>query len=104
MADFSGTLKQLRRNAQMTQPQLAEKLGISRSAVGMYENGGREPDLSTLCAIADVFDVTLDELLSREHAASAGTLKEALFGDCRADDALLNDVIAYAAFRKERGL
>jgi len=72
--------------------------------VGMYENGGREPDLKTLRAIADIFDVTLDELLGRSHSASPACMKEMLFGDCNADDALLADVMAYAAFRKQRGI
>ncbi|MBQ3553689.1 MAG: helix-turn-helix domain-containing protein [Clostridia bacterium] len=47
----------------MTQKDLAKKLGISTSAVGMYEQNRREPDLKTLKKIAGCFDVTLDRLM-----------------------------------------
>ena len=44
---------------------MAEKLGISRSTIGMYETGAREPDFETLEAIADFFNVDTDYLLGR---------------------------------------
>ena len=40
-----------------TQGQMADLLGISRSAVSMYETGNREPDLETLEKIAKLFNV-----------------------------------------------
>ncbi len=53
----------------MTQKDLAKKLGISTSAVGMYEQNRREPDLSTLKKIASCFDVTLDSLMDYQTNA-----------------------------------
>ncbi len=50
------------RGKNMTQRDLAKKLGISTSAVGMYEQNRREPDLDTLKKIALLFDVSLDSL------------------------------------------
>ncbi|NLC77487.1 MAG: helix-turn-helix transcriptional regulator [Clostridia bacterium] len=64
-------LKRLRMQKGMTQEQLAEVIGISRSALSMYELNQREPDLSTLIAIADYFSVSTDYLLGRywkQHA------------------------------------
>lgn len=60
---FSENLKSLREKKQMTQQQLADKLEISRSTIGMYENGSREPDFETLELIADFFNVNMDRLI-----------------------------------------
>lgn len=60
---FSENLKILREKKQMTQQQLADKLKISRSTIGMYENGSREPDFETLELIADFFNVNMDRLI-----------------------------------------
>jgi len=54
----------LRREAGMNQSQLAQQLQISPSAVGMYEQGRREPSAQTLVAMARVFGVTVDYLLT----------------------------------------
>lgn len=63
MSKFSKNFKQLREAAGLTQGELAKKLGISRSAVGMYEQGKREPDFEDLENIADFFNVNLGFLL-----------------------------------------
>ena len=56
---FADRLKELRKENGWTQDELAEKLGISRSAVGMYEQGRREPDFEMLDLAADVLDVSV---------------------------------------------
>lgn len=61
---FSETMKRLRRSRKMTQAQLAEQLGLSASAVGMYEQGRREPDLSVILQLCRIFDVPADLLLN----------------------------------------
>ena len=50
-------IKLLRMNKGMTQQELADELGVKRSTIGMYEQGQREPDMETIDAIADVFNV-----------------------------------------------
>ena len=60
-------LKRLRTSARMTQQELAERLDVSASAVGMYEQGRREPTFALLLRIADLFDVSLDWLFGREE-------------------------------------
>lgn len=47
----------------MTQQELAEKLNGKKSLVSNYENGYNTPDIFTLCKLADIFDVSLDELV-----------------------------------------
>lgn len=54
----------LRRDVGMSQAELAERLKISPSAVGMYEQGRREPSADTLVALADIFQVSTDYLLT----------------------------------------
>lgn len=60
---FSVELKRLRTEYGMTQAQLANRLGISASAVGMYEQGRREPDSELLARLARMFHVSTDTLL-----------------------------------------
>lgn len=55
----------LREQRGYTQEELANRLGISRSALSHYEKNRREPDLQTLNAIADFFQVTVDYLFGR---------------------------------------
>ncbi len=47
----------------MTQAQLAEMLCGKKSLVSNYENGYSTPDILTLCKLADIFEITLDELV-----------------------------------------
>jgi transcriptional regulator with XRE-family HTH domain len=56
-------IKELRAAALMTQKALAQKLGISPSAVGMYEQGRRQPDPETVLKLCRLFETTADWLL-----------------------------------------
>lgn len=56
-------LKQLRKELNMTQKELADKLGISRAAVGLYEQGKRNVDNDTLLKLSEIFNVSADYLL-----------------------------------------
>lgn len=66
---FAENLKILRERKKITQQQLADKLEISRSTIGMYENGSREPDFETLELIADFFNVNMDRLIGNLNPA-----------------------------------
>ncbi len=65
MANFASTIKHLRTERGITQEQLAAMLKVSRSTIGMYETGNREPDFETCEAIADIFNVDMDYLMGR---------------------------------------
>ena len=67
MSAFSETLSALRRARGLTQAELASRLGISKSAVSMYERGNREPELDLLESMADVFGVSVSALLGRQE-------------------------------------
>ena len=55
----------LRREKGITQEELAAELGVTAAAVSKWEKGNTLPDVLMLCAIADHFGVTTDELLGR---------------------------------------
>lgn len=61
--DMSDILIQLRKEHGYTQASLAEQLGISYQAVSKWERGENLPDAYTLLALADIYHVTVDELL-----------------------------------------
>lgn len=63
MESFSETLRILRTRQGLTQSQLAEKVGLSPSAISMYENGRREPTFDILEAFAQVFALQPQDLL-----------------------------------------
>lgn len=56
------TLKRLREEKEMTQAELGKALEISPSAIGMYEQGRRTPDIPTLKKIASYFNLILQEV------------------------------------------
>lgn len=104
---FNDVLKQLRNKAGMNQEQLAKRLGLSKSAISMYESGSREPSLEILEAIADIFNVDMntltgakklsesvngsDELspVEKQHIKKYRTLDE--YGKKAVDDLLENE-------------
>lgn len=60
---FGTRIVELRKNKGLTQAELATSLGISRSALSLYEIEKREPDITTLKKIASLFGVSSDYLL-----------------------------------------
>lgn len=64
MSHFSEKLIELRKSRGLSQQQLAEALGLSRSAIGMYETGKREPDMDVLKIFSEFFMVDMNTLVS----------------------------------------
>lgn len=71
MSKFHTRLKKLRIDSGYTQEQLAKKLGITKSRLGMYEIGQRNPDFETLELIADFFNVDMNYLLGKSSTKQA---------------------------------
>lgn len=99
---FGGYLSRLRKNADMTQSELADRLYLTRQAISRYEVGDSFPDVSILVNIAEIFNVSLDELINSgepskkesliiENVASGKT-------DLVADD--IKDIIGVAPLLK----
>ena len=66
MSSFSENLKTCRKRRHVSQEIVAVNCKIAYGTYRRYELGEREPTLSTLCAFADYFGVTLDQLAGRE--------------------------------------
>lgn len=67
MATFKEMLKYLRNRENLSQAELANKLGVSKSTISMYEVGQREPDFEMLETIADLFNVDMNFLLGKDN-------------------------------------
>lgn len=63
-------IKQLRKEAGLSQEKLADKLGVSRQAVTKWETDGGLPDIENLKTISAFFGISVDELISEEKAES----------------------------------
>lgn len=63
MNHFSRNIKHYRKLHNLTQQQLADKVGISHQALSFYENGIRECKIDYLIKFADVFGISVDELV-----------------------------------------
>ena len=64
---FSQRLRELREQKNMTQQQVADFLEIRKVTYQEYEYGAYEPKLDKLLKLAELFDVTLDELMGRNR-------------------------------------
>lgn len=67
MNKYGKRLKDLREQHNYSQEELAKLLNTSRSRIGMYEQGRRQPDFEMQEAIADLFNVSIDYLFGRSE-------------------------------------
>ena len=67
MLQLGKKIKEMRKAEGMTQEQLAEKLQINRVNYTRYETDVTRPDYETLIAIADFYNISLDEMLGRDE-------------------------------------
>lgn len=66
--NFNERLKYHRENYGCTQKQMAELIGITPRSYQRYESGEREPNIETLVHIADIFKISLDDLIGRNFS------------------------------------
>ncbi len=72
MSDVGKNIKKLRKEKNITQDQLAEQLHVTRQAVSNWEIGKTQPDIETLSAMAEYFEVTVEELIYGKSAQTNG--------------------------------
>lgn len=68
-------IKKLRGEKNLTQSQLADKIGLNRSVIGAYEEGRAEPRMTTLITMASYFDVSLDDLVLKDLTSGSSKAK-----------------------------
>ena len=70
-------LKEYRLRKGMTQQAVAQHLGIPKKTYQNYEREVREADTALLCALADLYETTLDELVGRESDSAGASIEAA---------------------------
>lgn len=79
--NLGATIAKRREQANMTQKELAEKVGVSNAFLSLLERGEKFPSIETLCALATALDVSCDALLYDEAPdASLTTINQLLAG------------------------
>lgn len=63
---FAENLKRLRTERGLGQVELSQKLGLSKGIISLWENGLREPNMSSLIILAKFFNVSIDYLVGLE--------------------------------------
>ncbi len=99
-------IRQLRLEYNLSQRALAQKIGASQKAVDLWEKGMNEPKASTLIALANLFECSIDYLLGRSDDIGnvnvmrdlSDTEKRMLTVFSRLNDNRRNEVIDYAEF------
>lgn len=79
MHPFHNILKQLRKSHNLSQEDVAKVLNTTVSTISRYETGEREPNLESLCILADFFNVSLDYLLGREQKVNSDKRSEIIY-------------------------
>ncbi|MEG0365641.1 MAG: helix-turn-helix domain-containing protein [Coprobacillus sp.] len=69
---ISQNLVYLRKSKKISLEELAEAIGVSRQAISKWESGETTPDLPNTIALADFYNVTVDDLISRKKENSNG--------------------------------
>lgn len=65
--DIGNKLKNARNEANFTQEEIAEKLGVSRQTISNWENSKSYPDIISVIKLSDIYSITLDTLLKEDE-------------------------------------
>ena len=66
---LSDNIRNYRKENNLSQDELAEKLGVSRQSISLWENGQTQPTVDNIIALAKIFNITADELLESYEGA-----------------------------------
>ena len=69
---FADNLVELRKYHKISQEELAERIGVSRQTLSKYETGESLPDIEKCMALADVFGVSMDDLVTYKRSENMG--------------------------------
>ncbi len=97
--NFYINLKRAREQKGLSQKEVAEGIGVAKSTYSMYESGNREPNVQTIRKIADVLNVSADELLGLDDEPQ--TIATHFDGD-EFTERELEEIKQFAEFVKNR--
>lgn len=107
---FSEQLSKLRKEANLTQEDLAEKCQVSRQAIAKWESGESVPTIEKFIILAGLFEISLDELVGitvvDKYAKAKQYIKEFAAKDIPVDedDDISAIVVRYLLFAERMGL
>lgn len=82
---MENNIRKLRKSRDLTMKQFGEMMGVSESAISLYENNKAQPDINMMYKMADYFDVSIDFLLGRKTDESK---------EKKTDDKLVADILS----------
>ena len=82
---MENNIRKLRKSRDLTMKQFGEMMGVSKSAISLYENNKAQPDINMMYKMADYFDVSIDFLLGRKTDESK---------EKKTDDKLVADILS----------
>ena len=97
--NFNENLKNARERKGMSQKDVAEEIGVAKSTYSLYESGNREPNVQTIKKIADVLNVSADDLLGLNEEPL--TIAAHFDGDEYTEDEL-DEIMKFAEFVKAK--
>lgn len=97
--NFNENLKNARERKGMSQKDVAEEIGVAKSTYSLYESGNREPNVQTIKRIADVLNVSADDLLGLNDEPI--TIAAHFDGDEYTEEEL-DEIKKFAAFVKSK--
>lgn len=102
---FNDVLKKIRNENNLTQSDLAKKLGYTRTTISAWETGRNEPSYSDLVKISDIFEISLDFLLGitdvKEKSLDTVKFAFANVGTEGLQDEDIEDINRYIEMRKQ---
>ena len=69
---FAENLIELRKLNNLSQEELAEKLGVTRQTISKYETGESLPDIEKCALLADIFEVSVDDMINYDKRENMG--------------------------------
>lgn len=112
LMDFGDRLKWLREKSGLTQKFAAEKIGVKNNTLSSYESAKRQPDFTTLKKLADLYEVTIDYIITgNENSNSSDEMwqeflnpkTQIFFKDLQnAPEEKIEELIRFWEFIKER--
>lgn len=100
--EIGGFLRDLRKEKELTQEQLAEKFGVSSRSVSRWENGNTMPELCILVELADYYEVDIKEIIDGERkseimekGAKETLLKIAEYADKQKRQAVIRTIVFF---------
>jgi transcriptional regulator with XRE-family HTH domain len=104
---FGSYVAHLRKDRDMPQSKLADMLNVTRQAVSKWERGESFPDISLLCAIAEIFGTSVDTLLNAGEASgneaailASVTQNQEIAKEVFEDKSVIQDIINIAPYLK----